>query len=128
MKRALAVLSVLSLLVFAASLSFAAEKENLWTTLKNKVSTMTPTKTVTTTTAVGGLRGAKDGGETLYWKGKDTTIEVTREELDNFSIALDYASKGEKMEARKRFEDFLKKYPSSALAKDAKDSLQMLKE
>lgn len=125
MKR---VLSVLSLLVFAASLSFAAEKENLWTTLKNKVSTMTPAKTVTTTTAVGGLRGAKNEGETLYWKGKETTIEVTREELDNFSIALDYASKGEKIEARKRFEDFLKKYPSSALAKDAKDSLQMLQE
>lgn len=121
------VLAVLVLVLFTVSVSFAVEtqKEDWWTKLKGKINKLTPTKEATSTTAVGGVRGAKDeGGEALYWKGKET---VSKEELERFSTAVDYATKGEKQEAIKRFEDFLKKYPKSALVDDVKKSLKILK-
>ncbi len=88
---------------------------------------LAPPKDTTATTAVGGVRGAKDeGAESLYWKGKE--VEVKKEELESFNSALDLAIKGDKAESIKRFEEFLKKYPASTLAKDARESLKVLKE
>ena len=121
MKRAFA---VLALLLLASSVAFASEKADWWTNLKNKARKITPTKTTTTTTAVGGLRGTKEGEEALYWKGKE--VSVAKEELESFNSALDLAISGEVYAAKEGFEGFLRSYPQSALADDARQSLRML--
>lgn len=117
--------AVLALVFLVSSVTLASEKTDWWANLKNKVKKMTPSKTTTTATAVGGLRGTKEESETLYWKGKETA--VSKDELDSFISALDLAIKGEAASARAGFEGFLKFYPSSALADDARQSLRMLK-
>ena len=123
MKRATAFIFTI---LIAASLSFASEKGDWWSNLKSKVRQIAPTKTTTTTTAVGGMRGTKEETETVYWKGKDLSSSVTTEELESFNSALDYAMKGDNTEAKIRFENFLRAYPSSALAGDARQSLKVL--
>lgn len=114
---------VISLL--ASMPAFSGEKSDWWGSLKAKISKITPTKTHTTVTAVGGLRGGKEQEEALYWKGKEPSI--TKDELEVFSKALDFAISGDSIRAREGFERFLSKYPSSALSDDAKKSLNMLK-
>ncbi|MBI4823734.1 MAG: hypothetical protein HY805_05835 [Nitrospirae bacterium] len=124
MKKTLAILLVMLL---ASTVAFAGDKgdKDFWSNLKGKIEKVTP-KGSQGTTAVGGVRGAKDEGESLYWKGK--APEVSKEELESFNSALDSAIKGQKTDAIAKFEAFLKKYPSSALAVDAKESLKKLRE
>lgn len=77
-------------------------------------------------TAVSGVRGADaDSGDPLYWKGNKDN--VTEAELVAFNDALSAAEQGKKEEAAKKFGDFLKTYPSSDLAGDAKKTLAALK-
>ncbi len=116
------VLMVFLAVLFIASVCGAAEKSGWWTNLKGKVDKMTAPKSQTTT-AVGGVRGAKEESETVYWKGKE---KVSKEELDAFGRALSLALEGKVKEAEKGFKSFLDKYPKSALAEDAKKSLQEL--
>jgi TolA-binding protein len=52
---------------------------------------------------------------------------VTDAELAEFNDALTSAEQGKKDEATIKFENFLKKYPSSELAGDAKNTLTLLK-
>lgn len=120
------VLAVLLVILFGVTVSLAAEKQDFWGKLKSKVEKITPSKGGQSTTAVGGVRGAKDEtGDTLYWKGKEP--QVSKDELESFNKALDSATKGQKADAIRKFEAFLKQYPSSALAGDAKESLKKLK-
>jgi len=115
----------LMVFVLASMPAFSGEKSDWWGSLKAKISKITPTKTQPTVTAVGGLRGGKEQEESLYWKGKEPS--VTKEELEAFNKALDFAIKGDSIRAKEGFERFLSTYPSSALADDAKKSLKMLK-
>jgi len=119
MKKALTVFLVI---LFMAAIGHAAEKSGWWTDLKGKVDKLTAPKSQTTT-AVGGVRGAKEESETVYWKGKE---KVSKEELDAFGSALNLALEGKAKEAEKGFKSFLDKYPKSALAEDARKSLQEL--
>lgn len=123
-KSALVFVLVISALLITSA--YSAEKEDFWSSLKSKVNKLAPAKSGATTTAVGGVRGAKEDGDAVYWKGKEAEKTVPKAELDSFSSALDAAQKGDKAEAKKRFEAFVKKYPSSALAEDARKSIEML--
>lgn len=117
-------------IVFAASAPFAAGKGKevgFWDKLKNKVETLTPRKTTETTTAVGGVRGAKDMTQALHWKGEETEIKVQEVELKKFNLALEQALEGNVQESLKRFEDFLAQYPESPLYEDAEKAIRELK-
>lgn len=120
MKRVMAI--VLSFLLVAA-VSFAVEKGEWWSNLKGKIDKLSPPKTTTTTTAVGGVRGAKDDSETVYWKGKE---KIVAKEFQSFVSAMNSAIEGKTEEAITGFKGFLKEYPTSALAEDAKESLRIL--
>lgn len=117
-------------LVLISSLSFAAEKgqkDNFWGKLKNKIETLAPKKTTEVTTAVGGVRGAKDMTQALYWKGEEAEVEIQEVELDQFNLALEQALEGNIHESLKRFEDFLAQYPESPLCEDAENAVRELK-
>lgn len=95
-----------------------------WDDLKGKVQTVSPRKKATVTTAVGGVRGARDeSAETLYWKGREQPIFADFDELEKFNIALEYAMAGENEKAIAEFKDFISMYPESQLKGDAEEAL-----
>lgn len=96
--------------------------------LQKKIDIISPRKTLSVSTGVAGVRGAKDerGKSKLYWKGKKGDEPVTEGELAEFKEALAYVEAGKKAEAIHEFEEFLKLYPDSALVPDAKKSLDMM--
>lgn len=128
MKKLLAIIAVVAL---TASLAYAAgETSNAgwWSSLKTKIEKLASGGSSTATTAVGGVRGAKDEGESAYWKGKDKTQQgIAREELDSFNLAVDQAINGKAADSIASFESFIQKYPDSVLAGDAKEALVQLK-
>jgi TolA-binding protein len=79
--------------------------------------------------AAASVRGAKQDDEArkLYWKGRKQSQPVTGEELDAFKAAVALAQQGKAAEAQAGLEAFAKKYPSSALSEDAKQTLALLK-
>jgi hypothetical protein len=96
--------------------------------LQQKIAQIAPKKTLPQTTMVAGVRGAKeDATVKLYWKGKKTDEAVTEEELENFRQGVDLAAKGDAAGAVKGLEDFMKKFPDSALVPDAKKTLDLVK-
>jgi len=110
----------------------AAKKESGFSEwLKNmqqKVSQLTPKKSVSMTTGVAGVRGAKeDTHAKLYWKGKKGDEAINEEELAEFKEGLDLAAKGDTTGAIHEFEEFMKLYPDSALVPDVKKALDMAK-
>lgn len=108
--------------------SSAADDGACWQKLKNRLATVTPQKKSTATTAVGGVRGAKDqSADSLYWKDEEKKIEVPEEELNSFNSAYESAVSGKNEDATQKFEGFLKDYPQSALRSDALTALQTLK-
>jgi TolA-binding protein len=127
MKRIAAIILGVFLLTPGA---FAEEKKDkgFWENLKAKVEKLQPTRKTPETTAVGGVRGAKDhSAEDLYWKGEEEKGEIKPEELDAFSAGIDKASEGKKDEAVKLFEEFVNKYPKSRLKEDATKAIGELK-
>jgi TolA-binding protein len=129
MKKAAAVITVCIALVLSAyAPSAAADGEGgFWAKLKQKVQTFTPKKEAPTTTAVAGVRGSDtEAGDTLYWKGKEETIEVSAVELEKFNAALDSALAGNNDEASRLFAEFLAAYPKSPLKADAMEALNNL--
>ena len=97
--------------------------------LQKKIDIIAPRKSLPVSTGVAGVRGAKDDSNKnkLYWKGKKGEEPVTEEELKEFKEGLAFAEAGNKTEAVREFEEFLKQYPDSALVPDAKKSLDLLK-
>ena len=97
--------------------------------LQKKIDVIAPRKSLSVSTGVAGVRGAKDdsGRSKLYWKGKNGEEPVTEEELAEFKEGLAYVEGGKKDEAIHEFEEFLKQFPDSALVPDAKKSLDVLK-
>ena len=131
-KLCTAVLVVLFGLSAMASAEEAAKKESGFSEwLKNmqqKVSQLTPKKSVSMTTGVAGVRGAKeDTHAKLYWKGKKGDETISEGELAGFKQGLDRAAKGDTAGAIKEFDEFLKLYPDSALVPDVKKALDMAK-
>ena len=93
-----------------------------------KVSQLVPKKSVSMSTGVAGVRGAKENTHAkLYWKGKQGEEAVNEEELAEFKEGLDRASKGDTAGAIHEFDEFLKMYPDSALVPDVKKALDMVK-
>jgi len=80
--------------------------------------------------AVAAVRGTKsDGSEArrLYWKGKEKTASVTKEQLDAFKSAVSLAEAGKKDEAEKSLDNFLTTYPESPMKAEAEQTLALLK-
>ena len=79
-------------------------------------------------TGVARIRGTReDASVKLYWKGKKNDEPVTEEEMSAFKMGLDLAGKGERTEAVKELQEFMKHYPDSALIPDAKKTLDLVK-
>ncbi|MHB8845060.1 MAG: hypothetical protein ACYC7L_09990 [Nitrospirota bacterium] len=97
--------------------------------LQKKIDIISPRKTLSVSTGVAGVRGAKDesGKSRLYWKGKQGDEPVTEAELAEFKEALACVETGKKTEAVHEFEEFLAQHPDCSLVPDAKKSLDMLK-
>lgn len=122
------------LIVLVAGMAPAQEKKDSgfsswFKDLQKKIDVIAPRKSLTVSTGVAGVRGAKDDSNRskLYWKGKQGEEPVTEAELAEFKEALAYVEAGKIAEATHEFEEFLKQHPDSALVPDAKKSLDALK-
>lgn len=120
---------ILSLvLVLAAASAYGEQKEGFWDKLQNKLEKVTPVKKATSTTAVGGVRGAKNDDATdIYWKGKDKASDISEEELQKFNAALESKKKGDNYLAMKQLEEFLAAYPQSPLRAEGLQAVELIK-
>jgi len=130
-RRSIIVFSMLALCFTTASAQEKKESgvSSWFKELQKKIDIISPRKSLSVSTGVAGVRGAKDdnGRSKLYWKGKQGEEPVTEAELAEFKEGLAYAETGKKAEAIHEFEEFLKQHPDSALVPDAKRSLDLLK-
>lgn len=99
---------------------------SLWERLRRKIELLTPKKKISTTTAVGGVRGSQADAEEVYWKGEAKSQPVDAEELAAFKSAIALVDAGDLTGAQAAFADFLKKHPDSRLSEDAKSALAQL--
>ncbi len=113
-------------LILAAQAAHAEEQGGLsfFDRLKLKIEQLVPQKSLSATTAAGGVRGAPVESSDVYWKGEARAIDAT--ELAAFRKALALAEGGKKAEAAAAFGDFAKTYPDSPLRKDADQAAQLL--
>jgi len=96
--------------------------------LQQKIAQIIPKKSVSQETVVAGVRGAKENPlTTLYWKGKKDEEPVTEGELAEFKKGVDLAAAGQRFEAVKVLQEFMKQYPDSALIPDAKKTIDLVK-
>ncbi len=95
--------------------------------MQRKIESIVPRKSLSTGTGVAGVRGAKEDQQAkLYWKGKKSEEVVTEDELKEFQEGIDFAAKGDRKEAARELEEFMKLYPNSALIPDAKQTLELV--
>jgi len=122
--------SMLALCITAAAAQEKKESgiSSWFKDLQKKIDIIAPRKSLSVSTGVAGVRGAKEDSNKskLYWKGKKGEEPVTEAELAEFKEGLAYAEAGKTTEAIHEFEEFLKLYPDSALVPDAKKSLDLL--
>ncbi len=117
-------------LLLAVSVARAGvdDKDGFWGGLQAKLQKLAPTRKSTAVTAVGGVRGAKNGEVAdLYWKGEEKRIVVGEDELEKFNLALESKGKGDNALARKHFEEFLRDFPKSSLRAEAQQAVERLK-
>lgn len=127
MKRLIALLVLLG--VVLATPAYSADDNqggSLWERLRKKIELLTPKKRITTTTAVGGVRGSQADADDVYWKGEANTAPVDADELAAFKKAISLVDAGDLAGAQTAFGDFLKKHPESSLRKDAEMALAEL--
>ena len=105
-----------------------SSSSSIWESLRKKIETLTPKKKLTSTTAVGGVRGALTDPEDVYWKGENVITEIDSSELHDFENALTLVESGNIPEAINAFNNFIDQYPASALVSDATRSVEILKE
>lgn len=116
------------LLVLTAAAAHGGEKDGFWDKLQNKLEKVTPAKKASATTAVGGVRGAKNDDATeIYWKGKDKSSEMNEEELHKFNLAVESKVKGDNELAMKQFEEFLAAYPLSPFRVEGLQAVEKIK-
>ena len=119
-------------LVLMASFSHAgdsrAEGQMLfWEALGKKIEGITPKKKPAAASAVWGVRGVKNRAvEDLYWKGEEVRVEISEEELDQFSSALRLVEEGRMQQAGEVFEQFIEEYPDSRLIEDARQAVEVI--
>jgi TolA-binding protein len=127
MKKLLTLLLVLS---FATPALRAEEKNEsglgFWEMLRMKIEQFTPQKKLSTTTAVGGVRGAPVQANDIYWKGETKPQTIDADELAAFQKAVGLVEADQKDQARTAFADFSKTYPASPLRPDAEKALARL--
>jgi TolA-binding protein len=97
-------------------------------TIQKKIDKIVPKKIQPLSTDVAGMRGTtEDATVKLYWKGKKNDELFTEEEMSEFKKGIDLAVKGDRPEAVKGLQSFMKQYPDSALIPDAKRTLDLVK-
>lgn len=115
-------------LVLSAALAYGEQKDGFWDKLQYKLEKVTPAKKGSATTAVGGVRGAKNDEATdVYWKGKDKTSEVNEDEMLKFNLALESKLKGDNELALKQFEEFLSAYPQSTFRVEGLQAVEKIR-
>lgn len=127
MKKLIALLVLLG--VVLATPAYSADDNqggSLWERLRRKIEMLTPKKKISTTTAVGGVRGSQADAEEVYWKGEANTQPIDADELAAFKKAVSLADTGDMTGAQASFEDFVKKHPDSRLREDAELALAQL--
>lgn len=127
MKKLIALFVLLGV-VLAAPAYAADEKQegSMWERLRRKIELLTPKKKITTTTAVGGVRGSLADADDVYWKDEAKAQHIDAEELDAFKKAIALVDAGDVAGAQAAFSDFLKKHPDSRLREDAEMALAQL--
>jgi hypothetical protein len=127
MKKLIALFVLLGAVLATPAYSADAKPEvSLWERLRMKIEMLTPKKKVSTTTAVGGVRGSLADADDVYWKGESKVQPVDAEELAAFKKAISLADAGDVTGAQAAFSDFLKKHPESRLHDDAEQALALL--
>lgn len=127
-KRVMLVCSMLLVAAIAHG-EQASKKDAFWDGLSKKLEKLTPTKKGATTTAVGGVRGAKNEDATdIYWKGKEKSVDMAQDELQKFNGAVESKLKGDNVQALKQFEEFLVLYPQSAFRVEGLQAVEKLKQ
>lgn len=115
MKRKMLMICSLLLVSSIAHGEQVVKKDAFWEKLGQKLEKLTPAKKGATTTAVGGVRGAKNDEATdIYWKGKEKSVEMAQDEMQLFTAAIESRMKGDNEAALKQFEEFLVMYPQSS--------------
>jgi hypothetical protein len=136
MMRRMVSLTMVLCLVSAAALAADMDQErkqgptlSAWlTSIQQKMASMFPKKSISLSTGVAGVRGAKEDAQVrLYWKGNKAEEPVSEEELTEFRSAVELASKGERTAAIKELEEFMTEFPDSVLIPDAKKTLDLVK-
>ena len=97
-----------------------------WESLRKKIEMFTPRKKLSTTTAVGGVRGSLADAEDVYWKGEANNQSIDEDELAAFKKAFASYDAGNIAAAEAGFSDFIKKHPDSRLRGDAEQALAQL--
>jgi hypothetical protein len=101
--------------------------EPFWCNLQNKTQKLTPTKKSTAMVAVAGVKGAKNDGADLYWKGREKRVEIGEDEIHKFNVAVECQINGNPNQALQQFEAFLKEFPKSSLRTEGAQAVEMLK-
>ncbi|NJD91166.1 MAG: hypothetical protein FIA91_06595 [Geobacter sp.] len=115
-------------MMLAASVVQGAEKDGFWDKMQNRLEKVTPAKKTSATTAVGGVRGAKnDDAADIYWKGKDKPVEAPDEELQKFNAGVEAKLKGDNELALKQFDEFIAAYPNSSLRLDSMQAAERIR-
>lgn len=128
MKRIIFAVSGVMLIVSVVLAGQDGKGEGFWNALRSKLEKVTPTRKSTATTAVGGVRGAKnDEAVDIYWKGKNNRAEIGEDELEKFNLAVECRLKGDNKLAQKHFEEFLQDYPNSSLRTEGLQAVEKLK-
>ena len=128
MSRAIIVVLVLLLSAGVVCAEVGKSEKTFWDGLRSKIEKVTPTKKTSVTTAVGGVRGARNEDDSeLYWKGKEDVLAVSEGELTAFNEAMQTAIDGDKTRAAELFESFVAQYPMSELRQDSLHALENLK-
>jgi TolA-binding protein len=99
---------------------------SFWERLRAKIESLTPQKKSTVTTATGGIRGAAVASDDIYWKDEATAEAIAADELEAFTHAMKLNDADDRAQAQTAFAEFIRKYPASALRKDADQALALL--
>jgi TolA-binding protein len=94
--------------------------------LRMKVEQLTPQKQVSTTTAVGGVRGSAVAAADVYWKGEAKPQTIDAAELEAFQKGVALVESDQKAQALVVFTEFAKTYPESILKADAEEIMRHL--
>jgi TolA-binding protein len=127
MKKLIALFVLLGVVLATPVYSADVQQDgSLWERLRKKIELLTPRKKISTTTAVGGIRGSQADADDVYWKGESKVQPVDADELAAFKKAMSLVDAGDLAGAQSAFSDFLKKHPDSRLREDAEQALALL--